>query len=102
MAFAQSKQYAHELIERMAPRQVLAVVTVMEKMLDPVASALAKAPIDDELVSEDEAQEIAASRLAGEKVVSHEELLAEFGLSIENFETMGRTPLPPETNRAGL
>jgi len=37
MAYAQTKQQAHELIERMAPGQIFAVVTVMESMLDPVS-----------------------------------------------------------------
>ena len=48
MAYAQTKQQAHELIERMAPGQIFAVVTVMETMLDPVSRAIANAPIDDE------------------------------------------------------
>ena len=66
-------------------------------MLDPLARTLANAPVDDEPVSEDEAREIAAARAAlsrGEGT-PHEQVLAEFGLSIEDFERMGRTPIDP-------
>jgi hypothetical protein len=29
--------------------------------------------------------------------ISHEEVLAEFGLTLEHFERMGRTPLDPHS-----
>jgi hypothetical protein len=92
------KQQAHELIERMSTRQITAVVGLLETMLDPVSIALANAPYDDEPVSEDEAREIAEARASfgrGE-VIPNEEVLAEFGLSLEDFERMGPTPLEPE------
>lgn len=94
------KQHAHELIDRMAPAQVSAVVGLLEIMLDPLARTLADAPFDDEPMSEDEAREIAASRapLAPGEGVPHEEVLAEFGLSRDDFERMGRTPLEPHTS----
>jgi hypothetical protein len=38
------KQQAHELIERLAPSQVSAVVGLLQAMLDPVARAIANAP----------------------------------------------------------
>ena len=98
-----SKQQAHELIDRMAPGQVSAVVGLLEAMLDPVSTALANAPIDDEPVSEEEARDIAEARAAyarGE-FVSNEEVLAEFGLTAADFERMGRTPLEPEPHHPG-
>jgi hypothetical protein len=99
---ANTKEHAHELIDRLAPGQVSAVVGLLEIMLDPVARSLANAPLDDEPVSEEEAREIAAARAALDRGegVSHEQVLAEFGISSEEFERMGRTPLDPhETNR---
>ena len=95
------KQHAHELIDRMAPGQVSAVVSLLEIMLDPFARALANAPYDDEPVSEEEARDIAASRAAPARgeATPHDEVLAEFGLSAEDFDRMGRTPLEP--NGAG-
>ncbi len=56
------KQQAHDLIERLAPTQISAVVHLLEVMTDPVARSLANAPMDDEPVTEEEAREIAAAR----------------------------------------
>jgi hypothetical protein len=102
-AATNSKQEAHELIDSMAPGQVAAVVGLLKIMLDPVSVALANAPIDDEPVSEEEARDIAEARAAAARgeVVSNEEVLAEFGLSPEDFERMGRTPLDPEPHHPG-
>lgn len=97
MPQAHTKQQAHELIDRMAPGQVSAVVGLLEIMLDPFARALANAPYDDEPVGEEEAREIAASKaaLARGETIPHEEILAELGLTQEDFDRMGRTPLEP-------
>ena len=91
------RQQAHELIDRMAPNQVSAVVGLLETMLDPVSLAIANAPYDDEPVSEAEAREIAADRewFKNNKGIPNEEVLAEYGLTTEDFERMGRTPLEP-------
>src|SRR4051794_40181440 len=95
MAPANEKQHAHELIERLAPGQISAVVRLLEVIADPVARSLANAPVDDEPVTEAEAREIAAARASLDlgKCIPHEELLAEFGLTAEDFARMGRTPL---------
>ena len=97
------KQEAHELIERLSTGQVIAAVGLFKAMLDPVSVALANAPIDDEPVSEEEACDIAEARAAyarGE-AVSNEEVLADFGLTAEDFERMGRTPLDAEPHPPG-
>jgi hypothetical protein len=102
-AVTNPKQQAHELIDRLSTGQVFAVVGLLQAMLDPVSVALANAPIDDEPVSEEEARDIAEARAAfarGE-VVSNEEVLADFGLTAEDFERMGRTPLDAEPDRPG-
>ena len=95
MPYAHTKEQAHELIDRMAPGQVSAVVGLLEIMLDPLARTLAKAPIDDEPVSAEEAAEIAAARasLSRGEGVSNEEILAQFGLTAEDFARMGSSPL---------
>ena len=104
LAATSPKQQAHQLIDLMSTVQVAAAVGLFKAMLDPVSIALANAPIDDEPVSTEEAREIAESRaaIARGEVVSNEEVLAEFGLTAEDFERMGRTPLPPEPNQASL
>jgi len=94
---ANTKEHAHELIDRMAPGQIAAVVGLLEIMLDPVASSLANAPVEDEPISEEENRAVAASKawLKDHEAIPHEEVLAEFGLTSEDFERMGRTPPDP-------
>jgi len=62
MPYARTKEHAHELIDRMAPSQVSAVVGLLETILDPVSRAIANAPIDDEPESEEERRAVAASK----------------------------------------
>jgi hypothetical protein len=99
---APDKQHAHQLIDQLDPGQLAAIVHLLQVMTDPVARSLANAPLDDEPVSEEEARQIAAARASLDRGegIPHEQVLAEFGLSLEDFERMGRTPLDPyETNR---
>jgi hypothetical protein len=56
---ANSKERAHELIDRLPPRQLSAVVGVIEAMLDPVSLAIANAPIDDEPLTAEEESRLA-------------------------------------------
>jgi hypothetical protein len=93
------KQHAHELIERMAPGRVSEAVGLLESLLDPLSRSLANAPYDDEPVSEEEARQIeaASASLARGESVSHKDVLAEYGLTLEDFERMGRTPLKSDS-----
>jgi hypothetical protein len=102
-ALTNAKQQAHELIDRLSTGQVFAVVGLLEAMLDPVSVALANAPMDDEPVTEEEARDIAEARAgyARGEVVSNEEVLADFGLTAEDFERMERTPLDAEPHPPG-
>jgi hypothetical protein len=97
------KQQALELINRLSTGQISAVVGLLEAMLDPVSIALANAPYDDEPVSAEEAREIAEARasFARGEGISHDEVLAEFGLTAEDFERMGHTPLETESHHPG-
>ena len=98
MTLTRQREHAHELIDRMAPGQIAAVVGLMEVLLDPVARSLANAPYGDEPVSEQEARDIAEARAAyarGE-AVSNDDVLADFGLTVDDFERMGRAPLGAE------
>ena len=91
------KQQAHALIELLAPSQISAVVHLLAVMTDPVNRSLAQAPVDDEPVTEEETREIAAARASLDRGegIPHEKVLAEFGLTSEDFARMGRTPLDP-------
>jgi hypothetical protein len=97
------KQQAHELIDSMAPGQVAAVIPMLRIVADPFARSLANAPYEDELISEEENRAVAASKawLKDHEPIPMEEVLAEFGLTAEDFEHMGRTPLEPEPRQLG-
>jgi hypothetical protein len=100
--FVQERHQAHAYLDRLPPEQLSAVRGLLETMLDPVARALANAPIEDEEISVEEERAVAESRewLKHNRPIPHEEVLAEFGLTMEDFERMGRTPLPPDSNGA--
>lgn len=84
------KQQAHELIDRLPPTQLSAVVGLLEAMLDPVSRAIANAPVDDEPETEQERQSVAESKAwferHGGQGISHEEVLADFGLTPNDFK----------------
>jgi hypothetical protein len=87
---APEKQQAHELIDRLEPSQLSAVVRILKRIVtDPVSQAIAKAPIDDEPVSDAERQALARSEAwfeqHGGKGIPIEEVLAEFGLTPGDF-----------------
>jgi hypothetical protein len=96
------KQQAHELIDRLSAGQASAVVNLLEAMLDPVSAALASASMDDEPTSEEEARDVVESRaaIARGEVISNDEVLTDFGLTVEDFERMGSTPLKPESRHS--
>ena len=75
------KTQAHELIERLPPTQLSAVVGLLEAMLDP--AALANAPAEEEEITPETAAALDRAResLARGEGIPHEEILREFGLS---------------------
>lgn len=101
MTQTEQKQYAHEMMDRLDAGQFDAVVRLLQVMTDPVVRAIADAPIEDEPISEEEARAVEASKawLKTHEGIPNEEVLAEFGLTAEDFERMGRTPLPPDRRR---
>ncbi len=86
MQFSSSneKEHARELIDRLHPEQLSAVVGLLEVMVDPVSRKLANAPLDDEPETEEERQAVQEAkdwlRKRGGKGIPHEEVLREFGL----------------------
>jgi hypothetical protein len=77
------KQHAHELIDRLDAAQVSAVVPLLQFMLlDPVSRSLAAAPVEQQLVSPEEAAALDQARASLDRGqgISHEDILREFGL----------------------
>jgi hypothetical protein len=75
------KKQAHELIERLPPTQLSAVVGLLEAMLDPLT--LTNAPVEEEEITPETAAALNRAResLARGEGIPHEEILREFGLS---------------------
>jgi len=85
---ANAKEQAHELIDRLAPSQVTAVVGLLEAMLDPVSRAIANAPVDDEPLTPEEEKALDAAQewSRQNQGIPHERVLAELGLTQEEIE----------------
>ena len=85
---AADKQHAHELIEQLAPSQLPAAIGMLERLLDPVARAIANAPIDDEPVTAEDEKALAEAREWSKhnKGTPHEEFLAELGITQEEID----------------
>jgi hypothetical protein len=61
---------------------------MLERLLDPVARAIANAPIDDEPVTEEEERAVAESRewVKHNKGIPHEQVPAEMGITQEEID----------------
>ena len=84
------KQQAYNLIDRLPPSELETVVRFLQFLLmDPVARAMATAPVDDEPVTEkdidDPARVDAWYQERGGKGILMEEVLADFGLTRKDF-----------------
>jgi hypothetical protein len=75
-------QRAHELIDRLPAAKISVVVDLLEAILEPVASSIENAPVEEEEVTSETAEAIARARasLARGEGIPHEEILREFGL----------------------
>jgi hypothetical protein len=91
MSNAGTKEQAHGLIDLMHPEQVSVAVELLERLLDPVSLAQANASFEDEQIGEKEQLSVAAARLETSlpSTQSHEEFIAEFGLSPADWERLG-------------
>ena len=87
-----------ELIDRLPEAQISGLIGFLEAIVDPVAVALRNAPLYDEPVTDADRRAIAAADewLRHNHPISLEEVLADFGLTMTDWETMGRPPLPEE------
>ena len=87
------RQQAHELLDQLSPGQLAAVVHLLETMVSPEE--------DRDTLSDAERKAVAEADewLKHNRPIPHEEVLAEFGLTMSDWDKMGREPLPQETPR---
>ncbi len=79
-----AREDAHHLIDRLTEPQLAALVGLLGTIVDPVATALRNAPIDDEPETDEEKQAAAEARAwlqrNGGKGIPHEEAMQRLGL----------------------
>jgi hypothetical protein len=78
-----SRQILHELVDRIPDEELAAAQRFLQYLaVSPAYRAALSAPPDDEPVTEADAAAItrAQDELRAEKIVSHEDVLREFGL----------------------
>lgn len=83
------------LIDKLSPVQLVALETILRSMLDPLSLKLALAPLDDEPVTEEGRQSVAEAdewRKYNQPIPA-EEVLADFGLTMGDWQAMAKTPL---------
>jgi hypothetical protein len=85
-------QHAHRLLDRLGPSQPAAVVHLLETMVSRE---------DGDTLSNAERKAVAEADewLKHNQPIPHEDVLAEFGLTMADWEKMGQEPLPEETPR---
>jgi hypothetical protein len=85
---ASQKDQAHELIDRLAPSQVSAIVSVLQAMLDPVAKAIVSAPFDDEVESAEEKAAVARSKEWFQKQAgfTNDQVMADLGIDRKDLK----------------
>ena len=82
---------AHELLGQLNPGKLAAVVHLLETMVSPEE--------DGDTLSNAERKAVAEADewLKHNQPIPHEEVLAEFGLTMADWDRMGREPLPEDT-----
>ena len=83
----EDRRHIHELIDRLPAAQLSAVAVLLEAVLDPVYQAVAKAPADDEPVTEEDVRRIREGQVqfAQGQSIPMDRVLAELGLKPEDF-----------------
>jgi hypothetical protein len=92
------KHHAHDLLDQFGPGQLAAVVHLLEAMVSP-ATVLPDEDGDTLSGAERKAVAEADEWLRQNQPIAHEEVLAECGLTMADWDKMGKEPLPEETLR---
>ncbi len=83
----QERKQAHAYLDQLPAAQVAAVRHLLESMVDPLSAALANAPIDDEELTEEDAETIRRSRewFQQNEGTPFEDVVAELGFSMDDI-----------------
>ena len=80
------KQHAVELLERLGPGQLAAVVHLLETMISPEEDTDTLSPAEAKAIAE------ADEWSKHNEPIPHGQVLAEFGLTMADWEKMSRKP----------
>lgn len=96
-----SRHHVHSLVDKLAPIQLAALETILESMIDPLSRKLALAPFDDEPFTEEDRQAVAEADEWSKHndPIPIENVLADFGLTMADWDTMAKPPLPEENSQ---
>ncbi len=83
----QERQQVHAYLDQLPAAQLTAVRHLLESMVDPFSAALANAPVDDEEITEEEAESIRCSRewFKHHEGTPFEDVVAELGFTMEDI-----------------
>lgn len=82
------RQQVHALVDQLPEEKLDAVVHLLQVMTDPVARAVAHAPLDEEPLTLEEIRALDESRewLKHNEGISHDQVLAELGITQEDID----------------
>ena len=80
------RQHAHDLLDRLWPGQLAAVVHLLETIVPPDDDSDTLSPAESKAIAE------ADEWLKHNQSIPHEEVLAEWGLTVADCEKMAQEP----------
>lgn len=82
-----TRQHAHELIDRLPEAQISGLVRFLETIVEPGSRRFVDAPIDDEPESEEERRAVAAPKewFRNHQGIPFEEVVADLGFTMEQI-----------------
>jgi hypothetical protein len=94
----EQRQRVHAYVDRLPVDQLTAVRGLLETILSPLDRTLALAPIDDEPVTAEDLAAIQAGVASLERGggVPMEDVLADFGFTMDDFRKMAEAPEPAD------
>jgi hypothetical protein len=93
-----TRHHVHALVDRLPPVQLAALQGLLQSMLDPLSRKLALAPLDDEPFTEEDRLAVAEADewRKHNDPLPLEAVLADFGLTLADWEKMGQEPAPDQ------
>jgi len=93
----EQRQHVHAYIDRLPDDRLTAVRGLLETILSPLDCKLALAPFDDEPVTAEDNAAIQAGVASLERGgVPMEDVLADFGITMDEFRKMAQKPDPED------